>query len=225
MSADRPPWYLAPLPRSLEDLGLRLAVPIALINLAGTAFGFWYYRFQLEATPLAAWPFVPDSPLATMFIGLSLLAYHFEYDADWLHVLGFVGAFKLGLWTPFVQLFLNGPGDIALWLYVFLITSHLAMTAEAFLVHRYATFSIRAIAVAVGWYWLNDLVDYFVPFAGQIHHTWLRAEQVAGGFSHHVPAHDFAAAAAVTLTLFAAFLALGTRVDSLRRMRGEESTR
>ena len=220
MSADRPPWYLAPLPRQLEDLALRLAVPIALINLAGTAFGFWYYRFQLASTPIVAWPFVPDSPLATMFIGLSLLAFRFGYDADWLHALGFIGAFKLGFWTPFVQLFLNGPEGIALWLYVFLITSHLAMVGEAFLVHRYATFSIRAVAVGVFWFGLNDLVDYFLPLAGEIHHTWLRAELVAGGFSHDLLAHDLAAGAAVTLTLVATFLALSTRIDDLRRPDG-----
>jgi uncharacterized membrane protein YpjA len=220
MSADRPPWYLAPLPRQIEDLALRLAVPIALINLVGTAFGFWYYRFQLASTEILAWPLVPDSPLATMFIGLSLLAFRFDYDADWLHVLGFMGAFKLGFWTPFVQLFLNGPGGIALWLYVFLVTSHLAMVGEAFLVHRYATFSIRAVAVGVFWFGLNDLVDYFVPLAGEIHHTWLRAEQVTGGFSHDVLAHDLAAGAAVTLTLVATFLALSTRVDELKRTSG-----
>ncbi len=221
MSTERPPWYLAPLPRPIEDLALRLAVPIALINLVGTAFGFWYYRFQFASTPIVAWPLVPDSPLATLFIGLSLLAYRFEYEADWLHSLAFFGALKLGLWTPFVQLFLNGPTGIATWLYVFLITSHLAMAAEAFLVHRYATFSIRAVAVGVFWYGLNDLVDYFVPFAGQIHHTMLRAEQVVGGFNHDLMAHDLAAAAAVVLTLFGTFIALSTRIDQVKR--GDET--
>ncbi|MGM0372424.1 MAG: DUF1405 domain-containing protein [Halobacteriota archaeon] len=221
MSAERPPWYLAPLPRFIEDLALRLAVPIALINFIGTAFGFWYYRIQFEATALVAWPLVPDSPVATLFVGLSLLAYRFDFDADWLHALGFFGALKLGLWTPFVQLVLNGPAGVPAWLYVFLVASHLAMAVEAFVIHRYATFSIPAVAVAAFWYGLNDLVDYFVPFAGRLHHTWLRAEQVAGGFSHDLPAHDLAAGAAVVLTLLATFLALSTRIDELRR--GTES--
>ena len=216
MAGDRLPRFLAPLPRSIEDLALRLAVPIAMINLVGTAFGFWYYRFQLAATPTFLWPLIPDSPLATLFIGLSLLAYRFDVEADWLHALGFLGAFKLGFWTPFVQLVLNGPAGIAPWLYGFLIISHLAMVAEAFVVHRYATFRIRAVALAVAWYGLNDLVDYFVPVAGEVHHTWLRAEQVVGGFSHDLLAHDLAAGAAVTLTLVATFLLLATRVAELR---------
>ncbi|MFW6004475.1 MAG: DUF1405 domain-containing protein [Halodesulfurarchaeum sp.] len=217
MSAAALPWYLAPLPRQIEDLALRLAVPIALINLAGTAFGFWYYQYQFAMTPVIAWPLVPDSPLATMFVAFSLLAYRYGYEADWLHALAFFGALKLGLWTPFVQLFLNGPEGIAAWLYVFLIFSHLAMAAEAFVIHRYATFSIPAVAVAVFWYGLNDVVDYFVPVAGQVHHTLIRAERVAGGFNHDLPVHDFAAAAAVVLTLVATFLALSTRIHQLRQ--------
>ena len=34
------PWYVAPLPGWLEDVALRLAWPIALVNLVGTLFGF-----------------------------------------------------------------------------------------------------------------------------------------------------------------------------------------
>ncbi|MFB6125529.1 MAG: DUF1405 domain-containing protein [Halanaeroarchaeum sp.] len=213
------PWYVAPLPRALEDLGLRLAWLIAAINLAGTVFGFYYYRFQFAATNPIAWPLVPDSPVATLFVAGSLIAYELDIDADWLHMLAFVGLLKLGFWTPYVQVFLNGQGSLALWLWLFLIVSHLAMTLEAFLVHRYATFSVRAVAVAVAWYTLNDVFDYFVPVAGDVHHTWLRAEFVGGVIDHSVQAHDFAAAAAVVLTVLATFLALSTRVKRLELTR------
>jgi uncharacterized membrane protein YpjA len=216
------PRYVAPLPRWLENVGLRLAIPIALVNLAGTAFGFWYYRFQLTATPPLAWPLVPDSPVATLFIALSLLAWKFDYDAGWLHMLAFFGCIKLGLWTPYVQLFLNGVGDLSLWMYWFLILSHLAMAVEAFLIHRYASFSVGAVAVAAVWYGFNDLVDYFWPLVGDYHHTILRAEfdAATGTVNHALLAHDYAAAAAVVLTLSATFLALATRVEKLQRQRG-----
>jgi uncharacterized membrane protein YpjA len=222
------PRYVAPLPRALEDLGLRLAVPIALVNLVGTLFGFWYYagrpvdlappllEGQFGAAPLAAYPLIPDSPLATMFIGLSLLAWRFDVDADPIHMLAFFGCIKLGFWTPYVQLVLNGQGDLAPWLYQFLIWSHLAMVLEAFLIHRYARFSVPAVAVALAWHGLNDVVDYFVPVFDGPHHTWLRAEPVvAGAIEHGVAAHDLAAACAVVLTLLATFLALATRVEKL----------
>ena len=215
---DNLPWYVAPLPTWLEDLALRLAWLIAAVNLAGTAFGFWYYRFQLADTPLAAWVLVPDSPVATLFIALSLTAYKLDYDADWLHALAFFGCLKLGLWTPFVQLVVNGQGALWWGMYWFLVVSHFGMAVQAFVVHRYATFSLPAVGAALAWYGGNDLVDYFLRVLDGPHHTVLRGEQVAGGgFDHALYAHDLAAACAVALTMLATFLALATRITYLQR--------
>jgi len=222
------PWYVAPLPGWLEDAALRLAWPIVVVNLVGTLFGFWYYagrRFsepfvagQLGATPLLAWPVVPDSPVATMFIGLSLAAWKLDYDAEWLHVMAFFGCIKLGLWTPYVQYVVNGLGEVPLWLYHFLIWSHLAMAVEAFLIYRYSDFPVWAVAVATTWYLFNDIVDYFLPLVGDFHHTLLRAELTATGYDHSLAAHEMAAAGAVFLTVLAVFLALATRVEKVQRV-------
>jgi len=226
------PSYVAPLPEWVENVGLRLAWPIAIVNLVGTLFGFWYYagrplsaapplvEGQLGAAPLVAWPLIPDSPVATLFIGLSFAAWKLDWDVEWLHMLAFFGCLKLGLWTPYVQLVIEGSGGIALWLYWFLILSHAAMAVEAFLIHRYASFSVPAVAVAVFWYGGNDVVDYFVPVLEGPHHTWLRAEFVGTGFDHTLAAHDLAAGWAVVLTILATFFALATRVEKLKR-RGE----
>ncbi|PSP59500.1 DUF1405 domain-containing protein [Halobacteriales archaeon QH_7_66_36] len=214
--ADPLPRYVAPLPDWLEEFGLRLLWPIVLVNLAGTAFGFWYYRFQLAGTPAVAWPVVPDSPLATLFIALSLAAWRLDVDRPWLHALAFFGCIKLGAWTPFVQLVVNGQGTTPTWLYQFLIWSHAAMVVQAFLIQRYAEFPVGAVAVALAWYGLNDLVDYFVPVVGDPHHTLLAAELVDGRIDHSVAAHDTAAAAAVLLTMCCVFLALATRARRLR---------
>jgi len=215
------PRYVAPLPRVIEDLGLRLALLIALINLAGTAFGFWYYRFQFAETPPVAWPVVPDSPAATLFIGLSLGLWRLGRPNELVNALAFFGCIKLGGWTPFVQLFIEGPaapGAIPTWLYQFLIWSHLAMVVEAFLIHRYSSFPVWAVAVATGWYLLNDIVDYLLPVVGEPHHTSLIAESVGrAGTSHAGLAHDLAAAAAVTLTVAAVFLAMATRAEKAER--------
>ncbi|WP_232702727.1 DUF1405 domain-containing protein [Halobacterium wangiae] len=218
------PWYVAPLPEWLEDFALRFAWVIVAVNLAGTAFGFWYYRVQFVETPLVAWALVPDSPVATLFIALSLAAYKLDYDADWLHALAFFGCLKLGLWTPFVQLVVNGQGSLWWAMYWFLVVSHVGMAVQAFVIHRYATFSVGAVAVAVGWYGFNDLVDYFLQVAGGPHHTLLRAEQTRMGFDHSLAAHDLAAAAAVTLTILATFLALATRVKTLESEHGRRDS-
>jgi uncharacterized membrane protein YpjA len=230
--SDGLPWYVAPLPTWLENVALRLAWPIAIVNLVGTLFGFWYYAGrplsltlggQFALAPPAAYPLIPDSPVATLFIALSLIAWRLDWRssiAEPTHVLAFFGCIKLGLWTPYVQLALNGSGGIAAWLYWFLILSHLAMAVEAFIIHRYASFSVPAVLVATVWYGFNDVVDYFWPILEGPHHTILRAEVVNGEITHAIPAHDLAAGWAVVLTLSAVFLALTTRVEKTKRHRG-----
>jgi uncharacterized membrane protein YpjA len=228
------PRYVAPLPAWVENLGLRLAVAVAAVNLVGTAFGFWYYGFhpvplstplfpegwQFAAEPVVMWPFVPDSPVATFFIASSLLLWTTGRSSEVVNALAFFGCIKLGAWTPFVLLtFSEGFLSVTpLPMYVFLVTSHLAMVLEAFLIYRYAEFRIGAVFVAAAWYGLNDVVDYFLPIVGRPHHTLLPAQvldETTGFYTHPSPTHEVAAAGAVVLTLTATFLALATRAKKL----------
>jgi uncharacterized membrane protein YpjA len=212
------PRYVAPVPRAVENLGLRLAWLVVAANLAGTVFGFWYYRFQFGLEPVLAWPFVPDSPLATLFIALSIASWKLGNSREWLNALAFFGCLKLGLWTPYTLLVFQEAflATTPLWLYLFLFFSHLAMAVQAFVLHRYAEFPVWAVAVALAWYGLNDLVDYFIPVVGTYHHTTLPVQPIVDGVIRHVsPAHQLVAAGALALTLLATFLALATRVNKL----------
>jgi uncharacterized membrane protein YpjA len=213
------PWYVAPMPTWLENLGLNLAVLVAVVNLVGTAFGFWYYLPQFGLEPAVMWPLVPDSPTATLFIALALLAWRVGRASEYLTALAFFGCIKLGLWTPYVLVAFKADFSYLHWaMYNFLFWSHLAMALEAFLLHRIGDLPVRAVALAAFWYGLNDLVDYFVPLVGGPHHTLIPAEPIVGGAVQHVsPAHELAAAGAVVLTLAATFLALTTRVKKLER--------
>ncbi len=223
------PWYLAPLPEWLEEFALNNGWWIIAINLAGTAFGFWYYLPQFKIEPIAMWPVVPDSPTATLFFALSLGLVLLGRSNEYINMLAYFGCIKLGLWTPYVLAVfadaflatvrappqvapLLGPELAMIAMYGFLFCSHLAMTTQAFLIHRYSDFSLRAIVVAVIWYGGNDIVDYFVPIMGTPHHTLLPVEPVAGGIVQHVsPAHEIAAVGAVSLTVLAALGAVVTR--------------
>jgi uncharacterized membrane protein YpjA len=253
------PRYVAPLPAWVENLGLNLVWFVVAANLLGTAFGFWYYgvhpwpttdpliTLQLGTTPVVMWPFVPDSPVATLFIALSLASWKLGAGREWLHALAFFGCIKLGAWTPFVLLSFVEQFSYNHWaMYNFLFWSHLAMVVQAFLIHRYAAFTVRGIAVALVWYGLNDVVDYFVPVVGSPHHTFIPAEVFnrQGGRSYHYVdpatgetltvtydlgvaaispfAHDVAAAGAVVLTFVATFLALATRIEKSRARSGPE---
>ncbi|MFC6875110.1 DUF1405 domain-containing protein [Halobellus marinus] len=225
--SDGLPRWLAPLPTWLENLGLRLAWAVVAINLLGTAFGFWYYGFhplpltdplitwQFAAEPVVMWPFVPDSPMATLFIALAFASWKLGRTNEYLAALAFFGCWKLGLWTPYVLAVFADAFLETTWfpLYVFLFFSHLAMVVEAFVIHRFADLPVRAVAVALAWYGLNDIVDYFVPIVGDPHHTALPlADSVVVGGSTVL---QLAAAGAVVLTFLATFFALATRVKKV----------
>ncbi|AEN05156.1 DUF1405 domain-containing protein [Halolamina sp.] len=225
------PRWLAPLPRAVEDLGLRAVWLVVLINAVGTAFGFWYYGFhpiplsdplitgQLAREPALFWLFVPDSPGGTLFVGLAFGMWGLGRRNEYLNALAFFGCLKLGFWTPFVlTVFAEGfLATTAIPMYLFLFFSHLAMVVEAFVLHRISDFPVKAVAVALFWYGLNDVVDYFVPVLGSAHHTYIPGQLVseAGFYTHPPEIHTLAAAGAVVLTLAATFLALATRVRKL----------
>jgi uncharacterized membrane protein YpjA len=218
------PWWLAPVPRAVENLGLNLVWAVVAANLLGTAFGFWYYRFQFADTAAVMWPFVPDSPLATLFVALAFALWRLGRPSEYVTALAFFGCLKLGLWTPYVlaafsEAFLR---TTPVPLYAFLFTSHLAMAVEAFVLHRIADFPVRAVAVAVVWYGLNDVVDYFVPIVGVPHHTYLPLRD--GVYVGSSTVLQIAAAGAVVLTLAATFLTLATRVKKLEAGAVESAT-
>lgn len=215
--ADDLPWYFAPVPEPVENLGLRLGWFVVVANVFGTAFGFWYYRHQFVSTPRPMWPFLPDSPLATLLFAAAVGAWLLDRHSETLCALAFVGNLVLGAWTPFVLLVFRAEFTTPPVLFQFLVWSHLAMIVQAFVLHRIAEFPPRAVGVAVLWYGANLLVDYFVPVLGDHpHHTALpvapdRAVALGAG------AHDVAAATAVLLVLLAVTLALSTGIVKRRR--------
>ncbi|GAA0506432.1 Uncharacterized membrane protein YpjA [Halorubrum aquaticum] len=213
---DRLPRWVAPLPAALEDVAYRFVWVIVAINLLGTAFGFWYYRFQFARVPVEMWMFVPDSPGATLLIALALASWAVGRGSDTLAALAFFGNIKLGLWTPYVLVvfypeFLANSGPA---LYAFLFVSHLGMVVQAFVLHRMTDFPVRAVAVATAWYTLDLLMDYFVPVIGEVTHTSLPYSDAQPWFTSTVL--QVAAAGAVVLTVVPVFLALATRVETLR---------
>ena len=212
---DALPRYVAPLPARLEDFALRYAWLVVAINLAGTAFGFWYYRFQFAETPLVMWPWVPDSPLATLFMALSLALWKLGRSNEAVNVLAFVGNIKLGLWTPFTLLVFHEEFSyLHPAMFAFLFCSHLAMVVQAFLIHRYSDFPVWAVVVAFVWYTFDLVVDYFVPIVGGPHHTYIPIERGAELWLG-ATAISVAAAGATVLTIWIAVLALTTRVKKL----------
>ena len=210
------PRWVAPLPQWLEDVAFRFAWVIVAINLVGTAFGFWYYRFQFQALSTEMWIFIPDSPGATLLIAVALGAWALDRSSDTLAALAFFGNVKLGLWTPYVLVvffpqFLANSGPA---LYAFLLVSHLGMVVQAFVLHRITDFPLHAVGVAAAWYTVDLLMDYFVPLTGEVTHTSLPYADAEPWLTTTVL--QVAAAGAVALTVIPLFWMLATRIATLR---------
>ncbi|WP_049927690.1 DUF1405 domain-containing protein [Halopiger goleimassiliensis] len=210
------PRYLAPVPKTIEDLGLRFAWLVVAINLAGTAFGFWYYSGQFAGTPTAMWPWVPDSPMATLLIALAIAAWKLGREQPWLTALAFFGNVILGLWTPYTLLVFHETytAQTHPLMYQFLFWSHLAMVVQALVLHRITDFSVGGVAVALVWYASNLVVDYFVPILGELHHTSVPVSRDTPLFLG-ADALGVIAAGEVTFTLLALFFALAIHAKKL----------
>lgn len=155
------------------------AAVIALVNLVGIVYGFYYYREQFATTPWYLWPFVPDSPLAVLWAELALLGAWVGRRVMALEALAFVGNVQVGLWTCYVLLayapsfgtldFLSG-GPLSL--NTILLVGHFGMAVLALIFLqgirecRASPHGRRAeigIGIALAYYLVNDALDYFGP--------------------------------------------------------------
>lgn len=148
------------------------ALLIALINLVGIAYGFYYYVEQFQRTPLWLWPFVPDSPLAVLWAQLALIGYWLGWRAGVLDALAYVGNVQVGLWTVYVLLaYADQFGTYTLNLNTILLAGHAAMAVLALIflqgLRREREVAPRrawlAVGLAAGYYLVNDALDYFGP--------------------------------------------------------------
>ncbi|MFC5972714.1 DUF1405 domain-containing protein [Halomarina salina] len=222
--SDDLPRYLAPLPKLLEDVGFRFVWLVVVVNLAGTAFGFYYYSGQFAATPVELWPFVPDSPMGTLFIALALGLWAMDRPNEYANAFALFGCIKLGAWTPYVLLAFFPAWDYLWWpMYNFLFWSHCAMVVQAFVLHRIADFPVRAVALATAWYTVDLTFDYFYNPVGVLTHTTIPVFRYEPWFlSDAVTNLQIAAAGAVVLTIVPLFVALATRVKKLELRLAEQ---
>ena len=155
------------------------ALAIALVNLVGIAYGFWYYRTQFAVTPAWLWWLVPDSPLAVLFAEAALVAHWLGRKPGVLDALAVIGNVQVGLWTCYVLLayegsfhtldFAQGEGPVTLNTVLWLGHLGMAVLALVFLwgLRERARLEPRAVAWAVGiataYYLLQDVVDYWGP--------------------------------------------------------------
>lgn len=178
---------------------LRFIVPLLVINVLGSLYGFYWYREQLAATPFYLWLFVPDSPLSTTLFSAALLFDLIGATRILFNVLACTVSIKYGIWAVImISNYWSSNGPVAptetmLWL------SHLGMAAEGAIFLKTYKFGIHVVLAVGIWMLINDLMDYLIGL-----HPYL-----------FMPGQDtLAMITAFALTAFlAAILALLVRLD------------
>jgi uncharacterized membrane protein YpjA len=128
---------------------------LAMVSLF---FGYLTYQPQLANTPAFLQIFVPDCPLYVLFM---VLAVFFAIQNREFRLLVAVGMVKYGVWT--LMIFVSYAGyyfepDL-FWQTILLFFGHILM-AWGGLVMLPSKPTRLAFGIVLGWFLLNDLMDY-----------------------------------------------------------------
>lgn len=142
-------------------LGQRPALMIMfLVNLFGTIYGYYWYRYQLFDTPVQFFLFVPDSPTASLFFVLVLIGFILRRNFPLIEALAIVTLFKYGIWAVVMNILVLMVNGGLPWEGYMLIASHFGMAVQGLLYAPYYRFKIWHLVVAALWTFHNDVIDY-----------------------------------------------------------------
>ncbi|MCA0985764.1 DUF1405 domain-containing protein [Guptibacillus algicola] len=131
-----------------------------IINVLGTAYGYYWYGWQLEDTAPVFLLFVPDSPTASLFFCFVLIAFLLGKNWPLLEALAAVTLFKYGIWAVVMNIMVMQVTGVLSPIALMLILSHFGMAIEGLLYSPfYRIKSWHLILVAV-WTLHNDVIDY-----------------------------------------------------------------
>ncbi|WP_366923826.1 DUF1405 domain-containing protein [Metallumcola ferriviriculae] len=166
---------------------------LIVVNVLGSAYGYYWYRAQLAANPLTLWPVIPDSPRSTTFLALALLLLLAGRKVSWLQAVAYTGVIKYGIWAVAMILHAWALGDSRNFTDWMLLVSHGGMAIQGVVFLRPAYISAAAVVVAIVWMVFNDAADYIF----MLHPYLFNSEQLS-----------LAMATAIGLTILLSFLLL-----------------
>lgn len=133
---------------------------LLLINIFGTIYGYIWYGWQMAETPAKFLIFVPDSPTASLFFVLVLIAFLLRTNWPLIEALAIVTLFKYGIWAVVMNLLvLEVEGNLP-WEGNLLIASHFAMAVQGLLYAPYYRIKAWHLIAAAVWTLHNDVIDY-----------------------------------------------------------------
>ncbi|AIE60531.1 DUF1405 domain-containing protein [Bacillus methanolicus] len=133
---------------------------LLLINIAGTIYGYYWYKWQLVDTPAVFVPFVPDSPTASLFFVFVLIAFLLNKNWPLFEALAMVTLFKYGIWAVVMNLLVyivKGELDFVAYMLIF---SHLGMAIQGVLYAPFYRIKMRHLVITGIWVLHNEIIDY-----------------------------------------------------------------
>ncbi|MHC0036129.1 lipoprotein heptaprenylglyceryl N-acetyltransferase LhaT [Pseudoneobacillus sp. C159] len=131
-----------------------------IVNLLGTIYGYYWYGWQLSETPGKFLLFVPDSPTASLFFVIVLIAFLLRRNWGLIEALAIVTLFKYGIWAVVMNLLvLVETGKLEPTGYM-LMASHLAMAIQGILYSPFYRIKIWHLIITAIWTLHNDVIDY-----------------------------------------------------------------
>ncbi|MEE9594305.1 MAG: DUF1405 domain-containing protein [Candidatus Hydrothermarchaeales archaeon] len=136
---------------------------VLLVNLVGSAFGFYYYQGLLLSSPLWQWVFIADSPASTILFSFALILVMLNKKNDWLSYASSVYVAKYGIWTLLVILYYSdyflAPGRRLFYVTMFIL--HAGMIVAPLVIIPTIKKHKKHLLLVL-WFLLNDYMDYVV---------------------------------------------------------------
>ncbi|MGJ7919996.1 DUF1405 domain-containing protein [Neobacillus sp. LXY-4] len=151
---------------------------LLIVNILGTVYGYYWYRWQLADTPAIFLPFVPDSPTASLFFVFVLIAFLFGRNWPLFEALAIVTLVKYGIWAVVMNGLVgivNGGLD---WVSYMLIFSHLAMAIQGILYAPFYKMKLWHLVVTGVWVLHNEIIDYVFKMMPRYHDLDLYMAQI-----------------------------------------------
>jgi uncharacterized membrane protein YpjA len=142
---------------------------LLIVNVLGTIYAYYWYRYQLAETPPIFLLFVPDSPTACLFFVFVLVAFLLGKSWPLFEALAMVTLFKYGLWAVVMNyLVLVVSGELDMIGYM-LMLSHGAMALQGLLYAPFYRFKAWHLVVTGIWTLHNDVIDYVFKMLPRYH--------------------------------------------------------
>ena len=144
-----------------------------IINALGTVYGYYWYKEQLADTPIYFLPFVPDSPTASLFFCIALLALIYKKHFPLIEALAVTNLFKYGVWAVGMNIASGFTGYQLEFGNYMLIFSHSCMALEGLIYANFFKIKPWHLSVAAVFLLHNEIIDYvfhMMPWYFQLTH-------------------------------------------------------